>query len=60
MLCPVGDAAAMGEAIAELLANRKAWERASLASYQRAEGKYSFEQHADRLEEVYREILEDE
>ncbi len=60
MLCPVGDGAAMGKAIAELLADRTAWESASLASYQRAESKYSFEQHADLLEEVYREILEDE
>lgn len=60
VLCPVGDAAAMGEAIAALLQDRDAWERASAASCKRAEQEYSFERHADRLEAVYRELLDAE
>lgn len=59
-LCPVGDSAAMGRAITELLEDHAAWEHASIASYQRAENEYSFERHVDRLEEVYREMLGDE
>lgn len=60
VLCPVGDSTAMGEAIAELLENRESWERASAASYGRAANEYSFDRHVDRLEAVYREVLEDE
>ena len=57
-LCPVGDSAAMAEAVCRLLENRGAWEAACLASLQRAKTEYSFDVHLHRIEAVYREVLE--
>ncbi len=56
-LCGVGDSIAMAEAIGRLLSNRKTWEQAAAASYQRAEKEYGFEQHIDRIEAVYEAVL---
>lgn len=59
VLANVGDSKAMAEALIRLLSGRELWEEASEASFQRAEKNYGFEQHLDRIEAVYREVLEE-
>ena len=58
VLCKVGDSAAMADALLNWLQNRKSWEAASQASFERAKAEYGFETHLDRIEAVYRDVLD--
>lgn len=59
VLCGVGDTDAMAEAIIRYLTDYSSWEKASEETMKRADSVFGFERHLDRLEEVYREVLND-
>jgi glycosyltransferase involved in cell wall biosynthesis len=57
MLVPAGDVRALAEAMATLWHNHKLLEDMGRAARARVEADFSSERHADRLSEIYRNLI---
>lgn len=58
VLCPVGDAEAMADALIRYLTDEALWAETSRHAMERADHAFGFDRHLDRLEEVYRKVLD--